>query len=142
MYWWAARTLAKAGYLVLTFDAQGQGESETFGHTDGKNYATQAGFPFQQESNFVDGTVDALRYLFSTTAAPYVPGGWSAQQVRAQRAAGDTSLSWVNPLAGSLDTSRVALAGHSLGARAVSVVQQCSDAADLWKTLPVCTGRS
>lgn len=142
MYWWAARSLAGAGYLVLTFDAQGQGESETFGHAAGDPVPTGDGVPFQQEANFVDGTVDALRFLYATTASPYVPGGWTAEQVAAARARGDASLSWTNPLAGSLDRTRLALAGHSLGARAISVVQQCSDRAALWRTLAVCTGRS
>jgi hypothetical protein len=45
-------------------------------------------------------------------------------------------------MAARLDPTRVALAGHSLGARAISVVQQCSDLAQLWRTLPVCGGRS
>jgi dienelactone hydrolase len=142
MYWWAARSLAHAGYLVLTFDAQGQGESETFGHEAGEVAPTGDGVPFQQEANFVDGTVDALRFLYSTTAAPYAPGGWTAVQVVAARAQGDPSLSWSNPLAGSLDRTRLALAGHSLGARAISVVQQCSDRVRLWASLPECTGRS
>src|SRR4051812_45963941 len=31
MYWYAAQALAKAGYVVLTFDPQGQGQSDTFG---------------------------------------------------------------------------------------------------------------
>jgi dienelactone hydrolase len=142
MYWWAARTLAANGYLVLTFDAQGQGESETFGHAPGDPVPTGDGVPFQQEANFVDGTVDALRFLYATPDAPYVPGGWSAQMVADARASGDGSLAWVNPLAPSLDRTRLALAGHSLGARAVSVVQQCASSATLWRTLPVCTGRS
>jgi dienelactone hydrolase len=142
MYWWAARSLADAGYLVLTFDAQGQGESETFGHAAGDPTPTGDGVPFQQEANFVDGTVDALRFLYATPAAPYVPGGWTAEQVTAAKARGDGSLSWTNPLAGALDRRRVALLGHSLGARAASVVQQCSDLAELWRTLPLCTGRS
>lgn len=122
-YHWAARTLAAAGYVVLTWDAQGQGESETFGHAPGNPLPTLDGVPFQQESNFVDGTVDALRFLLSTPAAPYGTGSW-------------------NPLWGAVDRGRVGLVGHSLGARAVSVVQQCSDAATVWRTVPACGGRS
>jgi hypothetical protein len=30
MYWYAAQALAKDGYIVMTFDAQGQGQSDTF----------------------------------------------------------------------------------------------------------------
>lgn len=142
MYWWAARTLAKAGYQVLTFDVQGQSESETFGHKPGKNYSTTDGFPFQQQPNFVDGTVDAIRFLYARPGDPYVPGGWTPAQVAAQRAAGDMSLNWVNPQAAQLDRTRLALAGHSAGAGAISKVQQCSDASDVWKTLATCLGRS
>jgi dienelactone hydrolase len=142
MYWWAARTLARAGYQVLTFDAQGQGESETFGHDAGSPVPTQAGFPFQQEANFVDGTVDALRYLLSSPSDPYEPGGWSTAQVEAARAQGDLSISWANPAAATLDVSRLGLAGHSLGARAVSVVQQCSDLDVEWRSVAACGGRS
>jgi predicted alpha/beta hydrolase len=31
MYWYAAQALAKAGFVVLTFGPQGQGQSDTFG---------------------------------------------------------------------------------------------------------------
>lgn len=140
MYFWAARTLARAGYQVLTFDAQGQGESETFGHAPGSPVPTEAGFPFQQEANFVDGTVDAVRFLLSTPEQGYVPGGWSVAEAAAARAA-DPSFAWSNPLAATLDRTRIGLAGHSLGARAVSVVQQCSDAGDAWRTARACLGR-
>jgi dienelactone hydrolase len=142
MYWWAARSLARAGYLVLTFDVQGQGESETFGHAPGDPVPTADGVPFQQAGNFIDGTVDALRFLLSGPTEPYVPGTWSPAEVARSQAAGDRSLSWSNPFAAQLDRGRVALAGHSLGARAISVVQQCSDQAELWRTLRVCGGRS
>jgi hypothetical protein len=33
MYWYAAQALAKDGYVVLTFDPQGQGQSDTFGES-------------------------------------------------------------------------------------------------------------
>ena len=140
-YWWAARTFARAGFVVLTFDAQGQGESETFGHKPGEVTPTGDGFPFQQAPNFIDGTVDAIRFMLSSTAAPYVPGGWTDAQAAATHHA-DDSLMWINPLAPIVDPANLGLAGHSAGAGAVSVVQQCSDAATLWKSLPVCAGRS
>ncbi|MGH9184690.1 MAG: hypothetical protein ACRD0U_02565, partial [Acidimicrobiales bacterium] len=76
-YWWAARTLARNGYLVLTFDVQGQGDSDVFGHDPGSAFPNLDGVPFQQEANFVDGTVAAIRFLLSTEAAPYLPVGWS-----------------------------------------------------------------
>src|SRR5207244_1520056 len=33
LYWYAAQALAKAGYVVLTFDPQGQGQSDTPGES-------------------------------------------------------------------------------------------------------------
>ncbi|MDQ2648861.1 MAG: hypothetical protein M3Z03_04850, partial [Actinomycetota bacterium] len=38
--------------------------------------------------------------------------------------------------------TRLGLAGHSLGARAASVVQQCSDAGEAWRTAAACLGQS
>lgn len=52
----------------------------------------------QSQDNFVHGTIDALRYFLSDE----------------------------NPLHDRVDASRLALVGHSLGASAVSIVQQCS----------------
>lgn len=124
MYWWAARALAQAGFLVLTWDVQGQGQSETVGHAPGDPLPTLDGVPSQQERNFVEGTIDALRFFLSTPGRPYVPAGWSATDVAVAR--GESGLDWYNPLHALLDRSRLGLAGHSLGARAVSVVQQCT----------------
>ena len=36
MYWYLAQTLAKDGYVVLTFDPQGQGQSDTLGAVAGR----------------------------------------------------------------------------------------------------------
>lgn len=102
MYLWAAQGLAEAGYVVMTYDVQGQGQSETFGHTpDGSlwcdgNLMTDScpGVPFQQAANFIEGTEDALLFL----------------------------LSGANPMRGLVDTDRLGLAGHSLGASAVTIV--------------------
>ena len=140
MYWWAARTLARNGYLVFTWDVQGQGESETTPHApgqvapfvdpDSEQGYTDAGVPFQQAFNFHEGTIDALRFFTSTPDDPYVPGGWSAEDLAAVKAAhddGSEPIDWVNPLWSVFDGDHLGIAGHSLGAGAVSNVQQCSD---------------
>lgn len=113
MYLWAAQGLAEAGYLVLLTDVQGQGSSDTFPGgsvlscdvlglagrvASGEEGAGEddpcPGVPFQQRANFVEGTEDALQWLLSAS----------------------------NPLRGLVDASRVGLAGHSLGASAITEV--------------------
>src|SRR4051812_36473459 len=69
LYWFAATTLAKRGYVVLTFDPQGQGYSDTRGEGGDAN----EGFPAQSGRPFFDGTEDALDFFLSTPAKPYVP---------------------------------------------------------------------
>jgi hypothetical protein len=44
LYWFAAQTLAKAGYVVMTWDPQGQGYSDTYGNGVDRN----DGVPSQQ----------------------------------------------------------------------------------------------
>lgn len=99
LYWWAAQGLAEAGYVVMTYDVQGQGKSEAFGHDEETGFVRCApndcpGFPFQQADNFIEGTEDAL----------------------------DWFLSRRNPLREMIDRRRLGLAGHSLGAAAVTDV--------------------
>ena len=140
MYWWLAEDLAERGYVVLTYDVQGQGTSETLPHQndqvnalpfcnpfakpgDGEQFGCP-GVPAQQDSNFVYGTQDALSFFLATPDAPYKnPNG------------GDTPVNAFNPLWKLFDrspdtrtvtpgrTTRVAIIGHSLGAAAVSYVQ-------------------
>jgi dienelactone hydrolase len=135
-YYWVAQGLAEAGYLVLTYDVQGQGQSETFGHLpdgsrwcgDPKPYATPAeeagapeqgdcpGVPSQQIANFARGTTDALDLLFSTPSKPY-------RWLKAFLPSSEGTAAF-NPYWRLLDRKRVGIAGHSLGATAVSLVQQ------------------
>jgi len=140
MYWWLAQDLAERGYVVLTYDVQGQGTSETLPHEGDQVNALPfcnpfaqphageqhgcPGVPAQQPSNFVHGTTDALDFFLSTPAKPH-----------RNRNAGDTPVDAHNPYWKLFDrsrdrktdtpgrTTRVAIVGHSLGASAVSQVQ-------------------
>ena len=84
MYHWLAEDLAERGYLVLVYDVQGEGTSETLPHTtmnalpfcnpfaakdDLENFGCP-GVPFQQGANFVNGTGDATDFFFSTPSVP------------------------------------------------------------------------
>ncbi|MGN6250684.1 MAG: alpha/beta hydrolase [Marmoricola sp.] len=138
MYRWVAEDLAERGYVVLTYDVQGQGTSETLPHTTGEAFgfcdpvgSTTAGettacpgVPSQQLANFVVGTEDALSFFTSTPRHRYRNPGSTGAPV--------TSF---NPFWRSFDRSRdphpatpgrrtrIAIIGHSLGAAAVSKVQ-------------------
>jgi dienelactone hydrolase len=95
LYYWAAEDLAEAGYVVMTYDVQGQGDSDLAGDDcPGKC----SGVPYQQSYNFYQGAEDSLSAFLDAHKNPY---------------------------ADLVDRSRVGIAGHSLGAAAVSVVGQC-----------------
>ncbi len=118
LYWWAAQVLAAHGYLVTTFDVQGQGRSDTFG----SGAEMFAGVPAQDGVHFVEDLEDALDFFHSTRAAPYVPSAPGAASLQdSEVAAGDTDA--FNPIAPLLDRRHVGIAGHSLGAFSASVVQ-------------------
>ena len=94
LYFWAAEDLAANGYIAMTYDVQGQGDSDLAGD-DCPGDCT--GVPFQQAYNFHQGAEDSLNFF----------------------------LSDANPARANIDADRVGLAGHSLGASAVSQVGQC-----------------
>jgi dienelactone hydrolase len=124
LYGFAAASLAKAGYLVLTWDPQGQGRSDTFG----QGVDRQDGVPSQEGRPFYDGTEDALDFFFSTPTSRYVPrrsctSGTSHDDKQRARVTSGRNAAY-NPAWTLLDTSRVGIAGHSLGAGAVSYVGQ------------------
>ena len=67
MYWYAAQALAKAGYVVMTLDPQGQGQSDTRGDAPDQN----EGFPAQTDGRpFFDGTEDARQLLLLDRLEP------------------------------------------------------------------------
>lgn len=129
LYFWAAEGLAEAGYMVLTYDVQGQGNSDTLPASCQPSQAQLSqgnvctGVPYQQNYNFFQGTEDALDFFFSTPSNPYpnakyLAGASPVSSVGQQ-------LNGYNPDYAVLDTSEVGIAGHSLGASAVSQVGQC-----------------
>src|SRR3954454_19243482 len=124
LYGFAAATLARAGYVVLTWDPQGQGRSDTFGEGADRN----DGVPSQSGEPFYDGTEDALDFFFSTPQSKYVPrkscsSGTSHADKQQARVASGLDAAY-NPAFNLLDTKRVGIVGHSLGAGAVSYVGQ------------------
>jgi dienelactone hydrolase len=125
MYWYAAQTLAKAGYVVLTFDPQGQGQSDTFG----QGADAQEGVPSQTDGRpFYDGTEDAVNFLLSSPQHPYEPvrsctsgASHAAKQDERVRQGLDTAY---NPYWQLINRSEIGLAGHSFGAAGVSYIAQ------------------
>jgi dienelactone hydrolase len=125
MYWYAAQTLAKAGYVVLTFDPQGQGQSDTFGQSPDQN----EGVPAQSDGRpFYDGTEDAINFLLSSPSHPYEPvpscsSGTSHAAKQNSRVASGLDTGY-NPFYSLLDGGQIGLVGHSYGAAGVSYIAQ------------------
>jgi dienelactone hydrolase len=122
LYWAQAAVLAKRGYVVLTFDPQGQGYSDTYGEGADRN----EGFPSQSGRPFFDQTEDALDFFLSGPGAPYVPRkscttGTSHADKHQRRVAAGKGTAF-NPFAAFVDADRIGLSGHSFGAAGVSFV--------------------
>ncbi|HEX3511247.1 MAG TPA: hypothetical protein VHT27_09130 [Solirubrobacteraceae bacterium] len=125
LYWFAAQALAKDGYEVMTFDPQGQGQSDTFGQSPDE----LEGVPAQSDGRpFFDGTEDAINFFLSTPKHPYEPvpscetGTSHAAKQNARVAKGLDAA--YNPLWGELKPSELGIAGHSYGAEGVSYIGQ------------------
>ncbi|TMM14889.1 MAG: hypothetical protein E6G01_11905 [Actinobacteria bacterium] len=125
LYWYAAQALAKAGYVVLTWDEQGQGQSDTFGEAPDQ----QEGVPAQSDGRpFFDGTEDAVDFFLSTPSQPYAPvpsctTGTGHEAKQDGRVAQGLDNAY-NPFSAILDPTRLGLAGHSYGAAGVSYIGQ------------------
>jgi dienelactone hydrolase len=125
MYWYAAQALAKDGYVVLTFDPQGQGQSDTYGQGTDR----EEGFPAQTDGRpFFDGTEDAINFFLSTPHHPYQPvpscnsGTSHAGYQRSRVKAGFDAA--YNPFWRILNRKKLGIAGHSYGAAGVSYIGQ------------------
>jgi dienelactone hydrolase len=138
LYWWAAQTLAKAGYVVVTFDPQQQGRSDTYGEGADLN----EGVPSQTEGNtFFDWTQDAIDFMLSTPAKRFCArpsrSGTSHCAKQSRRVQQGRNAAF-NPFWQLVDASRIGIAGHSYGAAGVSWMGQQDprvDAVVAWDNL-------
>ena len=130
LYWGLAAVLAKHGYIVLTYDVQGQGRSDTFGEAPDFS----EGFPSQAGQPFFDGTEDALDFLLSKPGSPYSPRPSCTTGTdhgpRQQRRVEAGLNAAFNPRGDLVDPGRIGIAGHSLGAGAVSYIGQIDPRVD------------
>jgi pimeloyl-ACP methyl ester carboxylesterase len=110
---------------VLTFDPQGQGQSDTFGQSPDQ----EEGAPAQSDGRpFYDGTEDALNFMLSTPRHPYVPvasctTGTSHAAKQNERVKQGFDAPY-NPLWSVLNPKKIGLVGHSYGALGVSYIAQ------------------
>ena len=139
MYWYAAQALAKDGYVVMTFDPQGQGRSDDYGEAPDQ----QEGYPAQTDGRpFFDGTEDAINFFLSDAKHPYKPvpscsTGTSHAPKQDRRVAAGLDSAY-NPLGGMVNKSKLGLAGHSYGASGISYIGQWDprvDAVVAWDNL-------
>ncbi|MCX6395670.1 MAG: hypothetical protein NTV23_04235 [Propionibacteriales bacterium] len=121
MYWWAAQTLAKAGFVVLTSDPQVQGRSDFFG--EGRDKLT--GLPQQlRGGTFYGGMVDEIDFGVSTPADTFCPRLSSTKTshcAKQERRVTEGFNNAFNPYWEMIDpTAKVGVAGHSYGAMGAS----------------------
>ena len=138
LYWWAAQMLAKAGYLVVTYDPQEQGRSDTFGEGADR----MEGVPSQTAGNtFFDWTQDAIDFLLSSPANPFCARpsrSGTSHCDKQQRRVKEGRNAAFNPFWDMVDPERIGIAGHSYGASGVSWVGQQDtrvDAVVAWDNL-------
>ena len=139
LYWGIAATLAKHGYVVLTYDVQGQGRSDTLGEGADRTRAC----PRSRASRSTTAPRTRSTSSSRRRPTPYRPrpscttGTDHARQAGPPRRGGLATPRY-NPLWDLLDPHRIGIAGHSLGARRVSFVGQLDprvDAIVAWDNL-------
>ncbi|QCF27090.1 alpha/beta hydrolase family protein [Hydrocarboniclastica marina] len=122
VYWWAAQALVRSGYVVMTFDPRGQGRSDFQAPSGGQGSNANPAV-------FWEGLVNAIDFFRSSPAQPYPHNAACA-------GAYPTEVTDSNPFHDGIDPDRLGLAGHSLGAIGVTVVQGLgATGADPWPGL-------
>lgn len=114
LYWWAAQILVANGYLVMTFDPRAQGRSDSL-TPDGQTGSNANSVVFRRN------LIDAIDFFYSTPSNVYPHNLAGAPGPDGDGNLADTSA--FNPIHELLDRDRLGIAGHSLGATGVSVVQ-------------------
>lgn len=110
VYRWLAEDLAERGYVVLTFDVQGQGQSETLPHNGSLD-----GVPSEQQSSFDKDSEDAITWMLSTPAHRRM-GTYNPLWHQIDHSADQRSVTPGR-------TVPLAVIGHSTGAVTVSYLQ-------------------
>ena len=122
LYWWMAQALVRAGYVTMTFDVRGQGRSDNQ-TPDGEQGGNA------NSAVFWDGLVNAIDFFRSSPGATYPHNAACAGTYA-------TVVTDFNPFHDRIDPERFGIAGHSLGAAGVSVVQSYgATGADPWPGL-------
>lgn len=93
LYSWVGEGLAEHGYVVLLYDVPGQGGSESFG-------TGPMGLPYPGPVCNPGPVPSPCTYIFESAVKDSL----------------DYFMSANNPLAGSIDSSKIGLMGHSIGA--------------------------
>ena len=119
LYWWMAQALVRSGYVVMSFDVRGQGRSDQQTPTGGQGSNADS-------TVFWNNLVNVIDFFRSTPVAPY-PHNLSCAGTYA------TAVTDFNPFFDRIDRDRLGIAGHSLGATGVSVVQSYgAEGAEPW----------
>jgi hypothetical protein len=137
LYWYAAQAIARSGYVVMTFDPQGHGASDTYGTGDDRDrhvaIQQSAGGGASEaaaDEDAAEQTRDALRFLLSSRQRPYLPRRTpghvrpadSPGRIKQRQSAKAGTADPYDPLRRLLTAREIGLAGHSRGADAASIV--------------------
>lgn len=138
VYWFAAAAFARAGYIVLSYDPQGHGNSENtgYGATAQRHVDIQQGEgslgdgPTDEDA--VEQAKDAISFLLSSRRHVYIPPRYDARhydphhltpgQQRQRNASRVRQAAAYNPVYAYVNPHRLGLVGHSRGADAVSIL--------------------